>query len=96
MHMGMGGSSLAPLVFRRSCSPGSPERGRLLVTVLDGYLTEGPATHPALRATRVRPRTGTRLATTLDPRFLHSTGRSHGGGPPAADDAVDAAPGIAA
>ena len=63
------------------------------------YLTEGPATDQALRSIRLRLRNGTRLATTLGygPRFLHSTGQYHKGGPATglflqltADDAVDA------
>jgi glucose-6-phosphate isomerase len=66
---------------------------------LMAYLTEGPATDQALRSIRLRLRNGTRLATTLGygPRFLHSTGQYHKGGPATglflqltADDAVDA------
>ncbi len=67
---------------------------------LMAYLTEEPATHRALQAIRTRLRDHTRLATTLGygPRFLHSTGQYHKGGPNTglflqltADDAVDAA-----
>ncbi|HKV43161.1 MAG TPA: transaldolase, partial [bacterium] len=63
------------------------------------YLTEEPATDLALRSIRRRLRDGTRLATTLGygPRFLHSTGQYHKGGPATglflqltADDLVDA------
>jgi len=66
---------------------------------LMAYLTEGPATDQALRSIRLRLRNGTRLATTVGygPRFLHSTGQFHKGGPATglflqltADDAVDA------
>ena len=50
---------------------------------LMAYLPEEPATHQALQSIRVRLRNGTRLATTLGygPRFLHSTGQYHKGGP---------------
>ena len=50
---------------------------------LMAYLTEEPATDQALQSIRVRLRNGTRLATTLGygPRFLHSTGQYHKGGP---------------
>jgi glucose-6-phosphate isomerase len=51
---------------------------------LMAYLTEEPAVDQALRGIRTRLRDGTRLATTLGygPRFLHSTGQYHKGGPP--------------
>jgi hypothetical protein len=64
------------------------------------YLTEAPETHRQLQAIRGRLRDATRLATTLGygPRYLHSTGQYHKGGPPngaflmiTADDAEDAA-----
>ncbi len=67
---------------------------------LMAYLTERPETDKALRALRTRLRDGTHLATTLGygPRFLHSTGQYHKGGPNTgvflqltADDREDAA-----
>jgi glucose-6-phosphate isomerase len=66
---------------------------------LMAYLTEAPDTDDALRSLRLQIRDRTRLATTLGygPRFLHSTGQYHKGGPPTglfvqltADDAEDA------
>lgn len=47
------------------------------------YLTEEPETERALQEMRLRIRNGLRLATTLGygPRFLHSTGQYHKGGP---------------
>ncbi len=50
---------------------------------LTAYLTETPETDRALQALRVLIRTRTRLATTLGygPRYLHSTGQYHKGGP---------------
>ncbi len=66
---------------------------------LMAYLTEELQTDQALQAIRVRLRDGTRLATTVGygPRFLHSTGQYHKGGPNTglflqltADDAEDA------
>ncbi|MCL4535621.1 MAG: bifunctional transaldolase/phosoglucose isomerase [Bacteroidetes bacterium] len=50
---------------------------------LMAYLTEDPATHQDLQNMRVRLRDSLRLATTLGygPRFLHSTGQYHKGGP---------------
>jgi hypothetical protein len=47
------------------------------------YLTEEPAASEGLQSIRVRLRTRTRLATTLGygPRYLHSTGQYHKGGP---------------
>ncbi|HEV2281319.1 MAG TPA: glucose-6-phosphate isomerase [bacterium] len=47
------------------------------------YLTEAPGTHRRLTAIRARLRDTTRLATTLGygPRYLHSTGQYHKGGP---------------
>lgn len=47
------------------------------------YLTETPETHRRLQAIRARLRDATRLATTLGygPRYLHSTGQYHKGGP---------------
>jgi transaldolase/glucose-6-phosphate isomerase len=47
------------------------------------YLTEGPAIEQALQRIRVRLRDSLKLATTLGygPRFLHSTGQFHKGGP---------------
>jgi hypothetical protein len=65
---------------------------------LMAYLTESPATEKALQAIRLRLRDSLRLATTLGygPRFLHSTGQFHKGGPNTglflqltADDTVD-------
>ncbi len=67
---------------------------------LMAYLTERPETDKALRTLRARLRDGTHLATTLGygPRFLHSTGQYHKGGPNTglflqltADDGEDAA-----
>jgi transaldolase/glucose-6-phosphate isomerase len=66
---------------------------------LMAYLTESPATEQALQAIRLRLRDSLHVATTLGygPRFLHSTGQFHKGGPNtglflqlAADDAEDA------
>lgn len=63
------------------------------------YLTEDPDTDQVLRSIRLRLRNGLRLATTLGygPRYLHSTGQYHKGGPATglfllltADDAADA------
>ncbi len=50
---------------------------------LMAYLTENPATNRALQNLRVRLRDRLRLATTVGygPRFLHSTGQLHKGGP---------------
>jgi len=50
---------------------------------LQAYLTETPATTQALQTIRQRLRDHLRLATTLGygPRFLHSTGQFHKGGP---------------
>lgn len=50
------------------------------------YLTPTPATTGALQALRRLVRDRTRLATTLGwgPRYLHSTGQLHKGGPPTA------------
>ncbi len=50
---------------------------------LMAYLNDEPATAQALQSIRLRLRNGTRLATTLGygPRFLHSTGQYHKGGP---------------
>ncbi len=66
---------------------------------LMAYLTERPEIDRALQAIRLRLRNGTRLATTLGygPRYLHSTGQYHKGGPNTGlfiqltgDDGVDA------
>ena len=66
---------------------------------LMAYLTETPETGAALQSLRREIRDRTRLATTLGygPRFLHSTGQYHKGGPAAglflqltADDREDA------
>jgi transaldolase / glucose-6-phosphate isomerase len=63
------------------------------------YLTESPENDRALGAIRLRLRRATHLATTVGygPRFLHSTGQYHKGGPNTglflqltADDAADA------
>jgi len=63
------------------------------------YLTETPETHRRLTAIRARLRDTTRLASTLGygPRYLHSTGQYHKGGPSnglflliTADEAADA------
>jgi transaldolase/glucose-6-phosphate isomerase len=50
---------------------------------LQAYLPETPGVHRALQAVRRRLRDATHLATTLGygPRFLHSTGQYHKGGP---------------
>jgi transaldolase / glucose-6-phosphate isomerase len=50
---------------------------------LTAYLTETPETDRALQVFRALIRTRTRLATTLGygPRYLHSTGQYHKGGP---------------
>jgi len=50
---------------------------------LQAYLTETPDTELALQSLRRQLRDGLRLATTLGygPRFLHSTGQYHKGGP---------------
>jgi transaldolase/glucose-6-phosphate isomerase len=67
---------------------------------LMAYLSETPAIDQALQAIRLRLRDRLKLATTLGygPRFLHSTGQFHKGGPNTglflqltADDAADAA-----
>lgn len=64
------------------------------------YLTEAPETHGRLQSIRARLRDSTHLATTLGygPRYLHSTGQYHKGGPAngrflliTADDTDDAA-----
>jgi transaldolase/glucose-6-phosphate isomerase len=66
---------------------------------LMAYLPENPDTEQALQRIRLRLRDGLKLATTLGygPRFLHSTGQFHKGGPNTglflqltADDAHDA------
>ena len=51
---------------------------------LQAYLTEEAAAGRLLQAIRLRLRDGLRLATTIGygPRFLHSTGQLHKGGPP--------------
>ncbi|HLW47966.1 MAG TPA: hypothetical protein VKW09_09390 [bacterium] len=63
------------------------------------YLPEAPETHRRLQKIRVRLRDAARLATTLGygPRYLHSTGQYHKGGPSnglflliTGDDAADA------
>ena len=63
------------------------------------YLPETPATDRALQAIRIELRDALKLATTVGygPRYLHSTGQFHKGGPNTglfvmltADDAVDA------
>jgi transaldolase/glucose-6-phosphate isomerase len=50
---------------------------------LQAYLTETPANEQALQGIRLRLRDSLHLATTLGfgPRFLHSTGQFHKGGP---------------
>jgi transaldolase/glucose-6-phosphate isomerase len=50
---------------------------------LQGYVTPGDAAWDGLQALRLRLRDGLRVATTLGygPRFLHSTGQLHKGGP---------------
>jgi len=67
---------------------------------LQAYLTEGEAVDTALAAIRLRLRDGLGVATTVGygPRFLHSTGQFHKGGPASgvflqltADDARDVA-----
>lgn len=66
---------------------------------LMAYLAEDPATEKALQAIRLRLRDSLKLATTFGygPRFLHSTGQFHKGGPNTglflqltADDKADA------
>ena len=73
------GGSLADALgrFLRERRPGD------YVAVL-AYLTESSETERALQALRLRIRDATRLATTLGygPRYLHSTGQYHKGGPP--------------
>lgn len=90
---GSGGSLADALArFLRERRPGD------YVAVL-AYLTESSETERALQAVRLQVRNATRLATTLGygPRYLHSTGQYHKGGPPnglfliiTADDAEDA------
>ncbi|HEY7792168.1 MAG TPA: bifunctional transaldolase/phosoglucose isomerase [Vicinamibacterales bacterium] len=67
---------------------------------MQAYLTESPETDRALQAIRLRIRDARRVATTVGygPRFLHSTGQFHKGGPNTgmflqltADDREDAA-----
>jgi transaldolase/glucose-6-phosphate isomerase len=67
---------------------------------LMAYLAQTPKDHAALQAIRVAARDKLKIATTLGygPRFLHSTGQLHKGGPNSVlsvqitvDDAVDAA-----
>jgi hypothetical protein len=50
---------------------------------IQAYLAPSPATHDALQRARIAIRDRTRVATTLGfgPRFLHSTGQLHKGGP---------------
>lgn len=50
---------------------------------INAFIEPTAAAHEALAAARVAVRDGTQLATTLDfgPRFLHSTGQLHKGGP---------------
>jgi glucose-6-phosphate isomerase len=76
---------------------GAPRGGYIALLT---YLTEAPDTTRRLQAIRARLRDATRLATTLGygPRYLHSTGQYHKGGPSngvflliTADDAEDAA-----
>jgi transaldolase/glucose-6-phosphate isomerase len=52
---------------------------------VQAYLAPAPATHEALQRLRARLRDRLRVATTLGygPRFLHSTGQLHKGGPAA-------------
>ncbi len=66
---------------------------------LMAYLEQAPANHRALQSIRVAARAAKKIATTLGygPRFLHSTGQLHKGGPNTvlglqitADDSVDA------
>lgn len=77
----------------------SAERRGGYLAVL-AYLTEAPETHRRLQTIRARLRDATHLATTLGygPRYLHSTGQYHKGGPAngrflliTADDSEDAA-----
>jgi len=69
---------------------GAADVARALATAKPGdyvallaYLTPTPAAAAALQRLRVRVRDGTRLATTAGwgPRYLHSTGQLHKGGP---------------
>jgi transaldolase/glucose-6-phosphate isomerase len=72
----------------------APDAGNLLAdffrrakpadyVAIQAYLTENPATEKALQEVRLELRDSLRLATTLGygPRFLHSTGQFHKGGP---------------
>jgi transaldolase / glucose-6-phosphate isomerase len=61
----------------------SAERGRSYVAIM-AYLPESEATTAALTSLRVAIRARTGAATTVGygPRFLHSTGQLHKGGPP--------------
>ena len=75
---GAGGSLAGALAeFLRGRRPGD------YIAIL-AYLTESPETERGLQAIRHRLRDATRLATTLGygPRYLHSTGQYHKGGPP--------------
>ncbi|HKX17100.1 MAG TPA: hypothetical protein VJT33_03710 [bacterium] len=90
---GAGGSLADALArFLRARRPGD------YLAIL-AYLTESVETERTLQAVRLQVRDSTRLATTLGygPRYLHSTGQYHKGGPPTglfliitADDAEDA------
>jgi transaldolase/glucose-6-phosphate isomerase len=77
--------------FLDQCRPGD-------YVALLAFLTESPAADSVLQAIRVRLRDALRVATTLGygPRYLHSTGQMHKGGPDTglflqvtADDPID-------
>lgn len=78
-YYGGGGATTGADILSRFLSQGRP--GDYIAMM--AYLTEEPATQQELQNMRVRLRDGLRLATTLGygPRFLHSTGQYHKGGP---------------
>jgi glucose-6-phosphate isomerase len=81
-QLGLYGDHLEPTVAATlAWFFGQARRGDYVA--LAAYLTETPETDRALQALRVQIRTRTRLATTLGygPRYLHSTGQYHKGGP---------------
>jgi glucose-6-phosphate isomerase len=90
---GRGDGAVAVLTrFLEQARPGN-------YVAFQAYLTESAPTDRALARLRLRVRDKTRLATTVGygPRYLHSTGQYHKGGPNTglflqltADDAVDA------
>ena len=64
------------VAFERACRPGD-------YVALLAYVNPSPAAHTVLEDMRTRLQTQSKLATTLGfgPRFLHSTGQLHKGGP---------------